>query len=769
MSIVGAKVIRKEDPNLLTGRGQFVDDIQLTGTTHMAFVRSTEAHALIKSIDVSAALECEGVIGAWTAADLELPPLPGVPGLERPALAIDKVRFVGEAVAVVVAETKYAAADGTELVIVDYEPLGAVTSIEEATAENAPLLYEELGSNTVAEVPTEDDHQAIFDAAPHTETIKLVNNRCTAAPIETNACLADHGPAGLTVWASFQAPHHLRNRISAWLDIPQDQCRVITPDVGGGFGQKINFTPEFFVAPVISKILNRPVKYSQTRSEAMTSMYHGRAQEQEVSVAFDNDGKIQALKVFASQDMGGYADGTGMGMPVLTTAMSAGCYVIPNVSIAWRNVLTNTTPIAAYRGAGRPEATYLIERAMDHIAYKLDMDPTEVRRRNYIPMDSFPYPTHSELAVYDSGNFEGALDELLNIMDYESLREEQATNRENPEKPLLGIGFSSWLEIAGFGPPGSLEGFGHLGSWESVQIRIQPDGSAIIYTGASPHGQGTVTTFAQIASEYLGIDYEKISVRHGDTATIPQGIGTMGSRQVAVGGEGVKNASLKIVENAKSIAAHKLEANPEDIEVADGSLFVKGTPSKNLTWAEVATFSFQRLELPEDMDPGSLDTTILQEVPNFSFPSGAYACVIEIDRQTGDARIRDMYLVDDCGTVINPLLAEGQVHGGVAQGIAQALYEEFSYDENGQPTTATFIDYLMPGAPDLPSYISGRINTPNPNNSLGAKGIGESGSVGTPPAVMNAVVDAVRHLGVTHIDMPATPQKLWEILQGGSK
>ena len=769
MSIVGAKVIRKEDPNLLTGRGQFVDDIQLTGTTHMAFVRSTEAHALIKSIDVSAALECEGVIGAWTAADLELPPLPGVPGLERPALAFDKVRFVGEAVAVVVAETKYAAADGTELVIVDYEPLGAVTSIEEATAENAPLLYEELGSNTVAEVPTEDDHQAIFDAAPHTETIKLVNNRCTAAPIETNACLADHGPAGLTVWASFQAPHHLRNRISAWLDIPQDQCRVITPDVGGGFGQKINFTPEFFIAPVISKILNRPVKYSQTRSEAMTSMYHGRAQEQEVSVAFDNDGKIQALKVFASQDMGGYADGTGMGMPVLTTAMSAGCYVIPNVSIAWRNVLTNTTPIAAYRGAGRPEATYLIERAMDHIAYKLDMDPTEVRRRNYIPKDSFPYPTHSELAVYDSGNFEGALDELLNIMDYESLREEQATNRENPEKPLLGIGFSSWLEIAGFGPPGSLEGFGHLGSWESVQIRIQPDGSAIIYTGASPHGQGTVTTFAQIASEYLGIDYEKISVRHGDTATIPQGIGTMGSRQVAVGGEGVKNASLKIVENAKSIAAHKLEANPEDIEVADGSLFVKGTPSKNLTWAEVATFSFQRLELPEDMDPGSLDTTILQEVPNFSFPSGAYACVIEIDRQTGDARIRDMYLVDDCGTVINPLLAEGQVHGGVAQGIAQALYEEFSYDENGQPTTATFIDYLMPGAPDLPSYISGRINTPNPNNSLGAKGIGESGSVGTPPAVMNAVVDAVRHLGVTHIDMPATPQKLWEILQGGSK
>ena len=769
MSVVGAKVIRKEDPNLLTGRGQFVDDIQLTGTAHMVFVRSTEAHARILNIDTTTAKESEGILGVWTSQDLNLPPLPGVPGLERPTLATDKVRFVGEAIAVVVAENKYAAADAAELVFIDYEPLGAVTNIAEATAAEAPLLYEELGSNTVAEVPSADDHQGIFDDAPHSEKLFLTNNRCTAAPIETNACLADHGPSGLTLWASFQAPHHLRNRVSAWLGIPQDQCRVITPDVGGGFGQKINFTPEFFVAPVLSRILNRPVKYTQTRSEAMTSMYHGRAQEQEVDIAFDDEGKILALRVFATQDMGGYADGTGMGMPVLTTAMSAGCYVIPNVSISWRNVLTNTTPIAAYRGAGRPEATYLIERSIDHIAYKLDMDPTEVRRRNYIPKESFPYVTHSELAVYDSGNFEGALDELLTIMDYEAIRKEQSANQDDPTKPLIGVGFSSWLEIAGFGPPGSLEGFGHLGSWESVQIRIQPDGSAIIYTGASPHGQGTVTTFAQIASEFLGIDFENISVRHGDTATIPQGIGTMGSRQVAVGGEGVKNASLKIVENAKKVAAHKLEANPADIEVEDGTLFVKGTPSKSLSWAEVATFSFQRLELPEDMDPGSLDTTILQEVPNFSFPSGAYACVVEIDKQTGDVKIRDIYLVDDCGTVINPLLAEGQVHGGVAQGIAQALYEEFTYDENGQPTTATFIDYLMPGAPDLPKYTSGRINTPNPNNSLGAKGIGESGSVGTPPSVINAVVDAVRHLGVSHIDMPATPQKIWKILNGGSQ
>ena len=361
------------------------------------------------------------------------------------------------------------------------------------------------------------------------------------------------------------------------------------------------------------------------------------------------------------------------------------------------------------------------------------------------------------------------MDELLNIMDYDAIRDEQEQNREDPNKPLLGVGFASWLEIAGFGPPGSLEGFGHLGSWESVQVRIQPDGSAIIYTGASPHGQGTVTTFAQIASDYLGIEFDKISVRHGDTATIPQGIGTLGSRAVAVGGEGVKTASVKIVERAKQVAAHLLEANPEDLTVEDGNFSVKGTPSQTVSWAEVAWTSFRPLEIPEEMEPGSLDTTVLQQVPNFSFPSGAYGCVVEIDKQTGDTRVRDMYLVDDCGTVISPMLAEGQVHGGVAQGIAQALYEEVKYDENGQPTTGTFVDYLIPAAPELPTFTSGRISTPTPNNTLGAKGIGESGSVGAPPAVINAVVDALRHLDVTHVDMPATPQKIWRILQGGSK
>jgi carbon-monoxide dehydrogenase large subunit len=767
MSLVGARVVRKEDPNLITGRGQFVDDVQLVGTAHMAFVRSIEAHARIKSIDSTAALECDGVIGVWTAQDLNLAALPGVPGLERPPLATEKVRFVGEAVAVVVAEDRYVAADAAELVFVDYEPLPVVTNINDALQPDASLLFEEVGSNTVFEVPTPEDFQSVFDDAPHTSSVHIVNNRCAPAPMETHACLADHGPSGLTLWASFQAPHHLRNTVSGWLGIAQDQCRVITPDVGGGFGAKVNFTPDLFVAPTLSKLLGRPIKYTQTRSECMTQMYHGRAQEQDVDIAYDDDGQILALRVLVYQDQGGYPDPTGMGLPALTTTMAAGCYAIPNVSVAWKNIVTNTTPVAAYRGAGRPEASYLIERAIDLIAYDLEIDPLVVRRRNFISPENFPYATHSEIAVYDSGNFAGALDELLNIMDYDAIRAEQQENLEDPEKPLLGVGFASWLEIAGFGPPGSLEGFGHLGSWESVQIRIQPDGSAIVYTGASPHGQGTVTTFAQIAADYLGIDFDKISVRHGDTATIPQGIGTLGSRSVAVGGEGVKTASVRIADQAKQIAAHLLEANPDDIEVANGNFSVKGTPAQNISWGEVAWASFRPLEIPEEMEPGSLDNTVLQQVPNFSFPSGAYGCVVEIDKETGDARVRDMYLVDDCGTVINPMLAEGQVHGGVAQGIAQALYEEVRYDENGQPTTATFMDYLIPAAPELPNFTSSRTNTPTPNNTLGAKGIGESGSVGAPPAVINAVVDGLRHLGVTHVDMPANPQKIWRILQGG--
>jgi carbon-monoxide dehydrogenase large subunit len=758
-------VVRKEDPDLLTGRGRFVDDLSPTGCAFMSMVLSTEAHATIRSIDTSEALAQLGVLAVWTAADVaDLPLVPGPPGLQRPLLAVDRVRFLGEPVAVVVATDRYLASSAATLVVVDYEPLPVVADVASAMAADAPRLNDNLPSNVVFELPLGEDGLAELEAAPHRSTLHLSIAKCAPSAIETNGCLADWGPSGLTEWASFQAPHHLRNKLSEFFGVGQDSTRVIVPEVGGGFGSKINFVPEFFLVAALSRALRRPVKSVLTRSEAMVSMYHGRGQEQDVEVGYDDEGHLLALRAMVTQDNGAYGNETGMGLPVLTTAMAAGCYKIPKVVIGWRNVLTNTTPVAAYRGAGRPEAAFLIERIIDVVADELGLDPLEVRRRNFIQADEFPYPTHSPLAVYDSGNYPAALDELMRVMDYDGLLAEQERRRNDPDSPLLGIGFSCWLEIAGFGPPGSLEGFGHLGSWESVQLRVQPDGSAIIYTGASPHGQGTVTTFAQIASSQLGIPMDRISVRHGDTAVIPQGIGTMGSRITPIGGEGVKTASVKVLDRAQRIAAHLLEAASEDIEVLDGAFSVRGTPSRSVPWSEVAWKSFQALEIPSDMEPGSLDTTVFQQTTNFSFPSGAYGCVVEIDRETGEVKVRTMYLVDDCGTVINPLLAEGQVHGGVAQGVAQALYEKVTYDEAGMLLTGSFLDYLIPSAPEIPNFVDSFVSSPSPNNTLGAKGIGESGSVGSPPAVVNAVVDALSHLGVRHLDMPITPEKVWQIL-----
>ena len=769
MSLVGAEVRRKEDPNLLCGRGKFVDDFTPVGTAYMAFATSPVAHGRIDGIDTTEAAAVEGVLAVWTAADIaDMPAPPGVPGLERPLLASEKVRFAGEAVAVVAAESRAAATDAAALVLADIEPLPAAASVEAATAEGAARIDPNVPGNVVFTLPAENPEvDRALQEAHHRITLRVVNNRCAPNPLEPNMVLVDWGHGELTVWATHQAPHKLRTTLATYFGLTQDSVRVIAPEVGGGFGAKVNDVPEFFLTPALSRHLGRPVKYAQTRSECITAMYHGRAQQADVEVGVAADGTLLALRVHATQDNGAYADPTGMGMPVLTTTMSAGCYRIPKVAVGRSNVLTNTTPVAAYRGAGRPEAAYLIERTMDLVADELGLDPVEVRRRNFIPPDAFPYATHSEIAVYDSGNYPAVLDELLRIVDYDGLRAEQEANRADESKPLVGIGFSCWIEIAAFGPAGSLEGFGHLGSWESAQVRIQPDGSAMIYTGASPHGQGTVTTLAQIAADELGIDFDRISVRHGDTATVVQGIGTMGSRVTAIAGESVKQASAEVVARARHIAAHLLEANPDDLEVTADAFGVAGSPDRSVSWAEVATASFQNLRLPEGVAPGSLEATVHYAPPNFSFPSGAYCCITEIDRVTGAIAIRDMYLVDDCGTVINPLLAEGQVHGGVAQGIAQALYEEMTYSPDGQPLTATLADYLFPGAPELPSFTSGRTVTPTPNNSLGAKGIGESGSVGAPGAVVNAAVDALSHLGVRHIDMPVTPQKLYALLRGG--
>jgi aerobic carbon-monoxide dehydrogenase large subunit len=768
MSLVGAKVLRKEDPRLLSGTATFVDDLSPARCAFASFVGSTEAHARIRAIDVRAALAMEGVLGVWTAADLQdHPDLPGgLPDLERPVLARNRVRFVGEPVAVVVAEDRYLAADAASAVVVEYDPLPAVTTIEAAVAPDAPLLFPHHGSNVATKVPMMDDLERELQKADHRASLHLVNQRCAAVPIEPMACLADWTHDGLTLWATFQAPHHLRNYLATWLDVPQTSCRVIAPDVGGGFGSKIVWYPELFLAPLLSKWLRRPVKIALTRTEAMALMAHGRDQVHDVDVGFDKDGTIKALRLVVAQNLGAYADPTGLGLPVLTSWMAAGCYRIPKVATSFRTVLTNTTPVAAYRGAGRPEGAYTIERVIDLVARRTGLDPAEVRRRNFIPPSAFPYATHNDPVVYDSGNFPAALAECLRLLDYDALRAEQARRRSDPGAKLLGIGLSCWLEIAGFGPNGSLEGFGHLASWESAQVRIQPDGSAIIFAGSSPHGQGHETTFAQIAGDELGISFDRIHLRFGDTATVLQGIGTMGSRGVPTSGSAVKMASQRVLGRAKKIAAHLLEAAEDDLEVADDAFSVRGSPGKTVSWGDVAWASFQPLRLPPELAAGSLEERLFQESPNFSYPSGAYGCAVEIDPDTGHVAIVKMVLVDDCGTVINPLLAEGQVHGGVAQGIAQALYEEVVYTQDtGQLVTANLLDYLAPSAPDLPEYVAGRITTPCPNNPLGAKGIGESGAVGAPAAVVNAVVDALAHLGVEHIDMPCTPEKVWRLLE----
>ena len=769
MSLVGAKVLRKEDPSLLTGRGKFVDDFSPPNTAFAQFVMSDQAHANIISIDVSETLKMPGVLGVWTAADfVSFPNLPGgMTDFERPVLAHDRVRWAGEPVAIVVAENRYQAADAVPTVLVEYETLEAVTTVEQATSPSAPMLFETRKSNVLTKVPMLDDLEKHFAKSHDRASLRIVNQRCAVVPIETVGCLADWTLEGLTIWATTQAPHHLRNKLASWLDTPQNLCRVIAPDVGGGFGAKIVWYPEFFVAPLLSKWLRRPVKFMQTRSEAMVQMTHGRDQVHEIEVGFEKNGKINALRMVISQNLGAYGDPTGLGLATLTGWMAAGCYKIPHVSTGFRTVLTNTTPVAAYRGAGRPEATFSIERIIDLVALKTNLDPVKVRQINFIQPNEFPYETHNEAVVYDSGDFPQALDECLRLLDYDAAKAQQAKNLADKNAPLIGIGFSCWLEIAGFGPNGSLEGFGHLASWESAQIRIAPDGSATIFIGSSPHGQGHETFVAQIASDELGIPFERISVIHGDTATVLQGIGTMGSRGVPTVGSAVKVASERLMVRAKKIAAHLLEAAEQDIEVKDNAFNVRGTPGKKVSWSDVGLTSFQPLRLPPELQAGTLEERLFHESPNFSYPSGAYACVVEVNRKTGKVKIQKMVVVDDCGTVINPLLAEGQVHGGVAQGIAQALYEQVCYDTStGQPITANLIDYLIPSAPDLPNYIAGRITTLCPNNPLGAKGIGESGAVGSPPAVVNAVVNALSSFGVEHIDMPVTSEKVWHAMNG---
>jgi carbon-monoxide dehydrogenase large subunit len=747
-------LLRREDPPLVTGAALYCDDLVAPGALHAVFVRAPLAHGRILAIDPAPAAAMPGVAGVFTAADLDLPPLPagGAPAaMARPVLATGTVRFLGEAVAVVVAATRAQAVDAAEAVEVDYEPLEVVTDPRQALAADAPRLFE--GGGNLAKERRWPEPSRALEGAEVVVRGRFVNQRVAAAPIEPNAAVAVPEPErdGLTLYAPSQAPFWTRDTVAEVLGMDQERVRVVVPAVGGAFGARIHTYPEQVAVAALAWRLGRPVRYVESRSETMLAMTHGRAQVQEVELAATRDGRITGLRARLLADGGAYpADAT----PMLSSTryMASGVYRIAKVEVAWECVATNTTPVAAYRGAGRPEATAMIERAVDLLAARLGIDPAELRRRNLIPARAFPYTTATR-ARYDSGDYQGALDRVLAAAGYEELRGEQAARRQRGDVRQLGIGLSVYVEVTGFGS-------------EFGEVVVEPDGRITARTGVSPHGQGHETAFAQLVAATLGVGADQVGVVHSDTFAVPRGEGTMGSRSLQVGGSAVAGAATQVLEKARALAAHLLEAPAEDLAVFPGEgLGVAGAPSTALAWAELAAAAADPDRRPPGMDAG-LAAAVDFEMEHSTFPFGAHLAVCEVDTETGLVRLLRHVAVDDSGRIHNRMLAEGQVHGGIAQGIAQALFEEVGYDENGNCLHGNLASYTMPAAADLPAFETQRTETPTPLNPLGAKGIGESGTIGSTPAVQNAVVDALAHLGVTHLDMPLTPERVWRALRG---
>lgn len=748
MSIMGTRVVRTEDPVFLSRGATYTDDLtddRLTGAAHLTLVRSPLAHARITGIDVEQARRAPGVVAVFTGADLGLAPVKLFPmaadGMVRHWLATDKVRFVGEPVAAVLTEHAYQGQDVAELVEIDYDPLPVVTDLR-AAASDEVLLFEEVGTNTSNGFGLEaefDEH--LFDGCTVVITQEIVNQRLAPCPLETRAASAVFADGRYTLFASTQNAQTARDEVAGWLGVDPAEVHLITPDVGGGFGAKIGADPEFALVCCLARRLDRPVRWSESRSENMTGMLHGRAQLQTVTIGGSADGDVLAYRIDVLADGGAYPR-LGVLLPMFTRLMAPAVYDIPRVESRARVVLTNTTSTGAYRGAGRPEATAAIERAMDLFAAEIGMDPAEVRQRNLIPPDRFPFTTKGG-AVYDSGEYARALDAVLSAGDYAGLRAEQARRREHDDPVQLGLGVSVFVEITGGGAFA-----------EDAAVEVHPDGTVTVLTGTSPHGQGHATAWAMLTSEHLGIPVEKITVVHGDTDLIPRGAGTMGSRSLQTGGVAVYQAAGELVELARHRAADLLEAAVEDLEVVDGAVLVRGT-GVGVTLAELA--ERERLRVDSTFDSGAP-----------SFPFGAHLAVVEVDVETGRAVVRQILTVDDAGPVLNPLLAHGQRHGGIAQGIGQALFEEVVYDADGNPLTATFADYAFPSAAELPSFDLVEMATPTHLNPLGVKGIGEAGTIGATPAVQSAVVDAVSHLGVRHIDMPTSPLRVWNAINAAS-
>ena len=767
-TLVGKRIRRREDPRLITGTATYVDDIKMPGMHHACIVRSPHGAAKIKSINFKKALELPGVAAVFTGKDTEkVGPVPcgaSLPGLRVPhhhILATDRVYFVGHPVAVVVATDRYIARDAAEAIEVEYEPLAAVTDPEKALAPGAPAVHPEWPDNTAFTFEqTGGDVEKAFADAEVVVKQRITSQRLIPTSMETRGVVAEWraGDRALTLYSSTQIPHLMRTLVALMLGLEENRLRVVTPEVGGGFGSKLNVYAEEALMGFVAMKIGKPVKWIESRRENFACTIHGRGHVDYYEVAAKRDGTILGIKLKLIQDLGAYHQLLTPAIPTLSVLMMPGIYKCQNIKAQIVGVFTNAVPTDAYRGAGRPEATHGIERMVDILAAKLKMDPAEIRLKNFVANDAFPYTTATGLS-YDSGNYSAPLEKALDLVSYKKLRTEQREARAQGR--FLGIGISTYGEICAIGPSPATP----AGGWESATVKIDPTGKVTVMTGASPHGQGEETTFAQIAADELGVGIDDVLVLHGDTAIVQYGIGTFGSRGTAIGGTAMYYAIQELKEKIKKYGAMLLES--EDISFSGGAC-VDNKTGKSVTLAEIAGASYRAMKLPPNTEPG-LFATYFWEPPNFTFPFGAHIVVTEVDRETGAIELKRYVAVDDCGKIINPLIVDGQVHGGVVQGLGQALWEQAVYDDTGQLVTGELMDYAIPKASFIPWIETSHTETPSPVNPLGVKGVGEAGTIGCSPAVVNSVVDALSPLGVRHIDMPLTPEKIWNLMQAGGK
>jgi aerobic carbon-monoxide dehydrogenase large subunit len=779
--LLGASIKRREDPRFITGKGNYTDDLKLAGMTHAVFVRSPHANARIRKIDTAKASKLPGVVAIFTGKDMtgvnSLPCGWLLPELKIPPhmpLASTAARYVGDPVAVVIADSLSAAKDAAEQVAVDWEVLPAVTSTEKAAAKGSPQIHAEAPGNVAFNFQIGDAAavDAAFKSAAVTVKKRIVNQRLVANAMEPRACVAryDEATGDWTLWVTSQNPHVHRLLMTAFvLGIPEHKVRVIAPDVGGGFGSKIFLYNEETVCTWAAKQVKRPIRWTAERRESFQTDAHGRDHVTEAEVALSKEGKFLGLRVKTTANLGAYLSTFAPAVPTyLYATLLNGVYEWGAIHAQVSGVFTNTTPVDAYRGAGRPEACYLLERMVDAAAAALKMDPAEIRRKNFIPKFDNGYQTKVAL-MYDSGNYGAAFDRLLAMLDYKKFRTDQAAARAKGK--LTGVGFSTYIEACSIAPSKVVGSLGaQAGLWESGTVRVHPTGKVSVFTGSHSHGQGHETTFAQLVADQFGIGMDDVEIVHGDTGSVPFGMGTYGSRSASVGGTAILMSINKIKEKGKKIAAHLLEANPKDMDFVNGQFVVKGAPGKAIPFGQVALTAYVPHNYPEGLEPG-LEETSFYDPANFCFPFGAHACVVEVDSDTGDVKILRYLAVDDVGNVINPMIVDGMVHGGIAQGVAQALWEGAVYDDqSGQLVTGSMMDYALPKADMLPFYETDRTETPTPVNPLGVKGAGETGTIASTPAVVNAVVDALSGLGVDHIEaMPLTPERVWQAVRAGKK